>query len=659
MNRFPSFSQWKQIFKVLTEKEKIILSTFFLLTVISLIFLIANLYFGNTKAVPALGGAYTEGIVGQPRLINPIYSETSDIDRTLVDLVFSSLITYNNHGELVEDLVKSYEVSNDGKVYQFILKDNIFWHDGKELTADDIVFTIKTIQNSDYKSPLRANWIDVNVEKTSNKSVRFVLKSLYSSFLENLTVKVIPKHIWENISPENFALSPYNLQPVGSGPYRFSDVKQSVGFIKSIDLESNRKYYRPPSYIEKLSFQFFESKESLMKAVNDGYISGFALASLDDNILTAEKEVNSRKFHAYSLLMPRYFAVFFNTQKSSIFHEANMRKAMVYAVNKDELIENIRSKVNSRIARVDSPILPNFFDYKEPNNVYNFDKEKADSLLDKTGFLYNGSGLREKALKKEAAFQFKSYLKVGSKGTEVTQLQTCLARLDENLKNILLQETSGSYTKVTESAVTEFQKKYLPDLDPTGETGVSTRAKLNELCITPQPNSQTLKFTLTTVNQPQLIAVANLLKSYWQSVGVAVEINALPITELKPTIKTRSYEALLYGEALGSEPDLYPFWHSSQKFDPGLNLSSYENKDVDKLLKEARETMDDSIKATKYESLQEIIINDAPALFLYNPDYVYWVSPKIKGIDTEKIIDPAKRFSNITQWFVKTKRVWN
>jgi len=659
LNRFPSFSQWKQIFKVLTEKEKIILSTFFLLTVISLIFLIANLYFGNTKAVPALGGAYTEGIVGQPRLINPIYSETSDIDRTLVDLVFSSLITYNNHGELVEDLVKSYEVSNDGKVYQFILKDNIFWHDGKELTADDIVFTIKTIQNSDYKSPLRANWIDVNVEKTSNKSVRFVLKSLYSSFLENLTVKVIPKHIWENISPENFALSPYNLQPVGSGPYRFSDVKQSVGFIKSIDLESNRKYYRPPSYIEKLSFQFFESKESLMKAVNDGYISGFALASLDDNILTAEKEVNSRKFHAYSLLMPRYFAVFFNTQKSSIFHEANMRKAMVYAVNKDELIENIRSKVNSRIARVDSPILPNFFDYKEPNNVYNFDKEKADSLLDKTGFLYNGSGLREKALKKEAAFQFKSYLKVGSKGTEVTQLQTCLARLDENLKNILLQETSGSYTKVTESAVTEFQKKYLPDLDPTGETGVSTRAKLNELCITPQPNSQTLKFTLTTVNQPQLIAVANLLKSYWQSVGVAVEINALPITELKPTIKTRSYEALLYGEALGSEPDLYPFWHSSQKFDPGLNLSSYENKDVDKLLKEARETMDDSIKATKYESLQEIIINDAPALFLYNPDYVYWVSPKIKGIDTEKIIDPAKRFSNITQWFVKTKRVWN
>ncbi len=643
---------------------------FFLLAFCSLAFLVTNSYLSSTKVAPAFGGSYIEGIVGQPRLINPIYSETNDVDRALTDLIFSGLMTYDNQGKIVKDLAKSYEVSNDSKVYDFQLKDKIFWHDRRELTADDIIFTIKTIQNSDYKSPLRANWIDVEAQKVSSKSVRFILKAHYNSFLENLTVKIIPEHIWENISPENFTLSPYNLQPIGSGPFKFLDIKQTAGFIKTIDLKSNRRYYSQPSYIENLSFQFFESKENLIKAVNERRINGFTLASLDNNQAEAQKEIRlswsaDDTFSIISFQMPRYFAVFFNNQKSSIFSDVNMRKGMIYAVNKDELVKKVNDETKSNVIKVDSPILPDFFNYKQPTNIYDFDIDKASNLLNKTGFKDKGSGLREKPLAKQQAFQFKSYLKIGSKGTEVTQLQSCLAKLDENFKNILQGETSGTYTKITEDAVTEFQKKYLSNLKPTGETGVSTRKKLNELCFTQLPNSQILKFTLTTVDQPQLIKVANLLKDYWKGVGVMVNINAVSITELKPIIKMRFYDALLYGEALGAEPDLYPFWHSSQKVDPGLNLSSYENKNADKLLKEARETLDSSIKQQKYEGLQDIILNDAPALFLYNPEYVYWVSEEIKGINTNlpdgrqgKIIDPAKRFSNISNWYLKTRRVW-
>jgi peptide/nickel transport system substrate-binding protein len=115
---------------------------------------------------------------------------------------------------------------------------------------------------------------------------------------------------------------------------------------------------------------------------------------------------------------------------------------------------------------------------------------------------------------------------------------------------------------------------------------------------------------------------------------------------------------MLYGQALGSEPDLYPFGHSSQISDPGLNLSVYQNKDVDQLLKDARETLDESVKAEKYEKIQDKILLDTPALFLYNPDYIYWTSEKIKGIDTTKIVDPAKRFSNIENWYINTKRVF-
>lgn len=668
--KFPSFSQWKQIFKVLKEGEKIALLAFFVLTIGSFGFLAVNFYFNNTQIMPSNGGTHIEGIIGQVRFINPIYGETNDIDRTLINLIFSGLMTYDKHGEIIEDLAESYSISDNGRIYDFQLKDDIFWHDGKPLTSDDIIFTIKTIQNSDYKSALRANWVDISVEKVSEKSVRFRLKTAYNSFLENLTVKIIPKHIWESISPENFALSHYNLQPIGSGPFIFSDIRQTkTGFIKSLDLESNRKYYNKSSFISNITFQFFEKKEDLIKSANAKEISGFSLASLEGIREETEKDskknrLAGEKFNTLNFSMPRYFAVFFNSASSSIFSDSNIRKAMVQSVDKDELIKKINSSYNSdetgknNVLVVDSPILPDFFNYQKSENIYNFDVEGTKKLLDKAGFKDNGQGVREKTLNKKPAFQFISYLKAGSEGKDVVQLQSCLARLSDVFKNLLQNETSGKYGKSTEEAVTEFQKKYLPDLEATGETGKSTRGKLNELCLTPPETSQPLKFTLTTVSQPQLLETANILKDYWNSIGVLVDLKAVSLTDLKPIIKTRGYDALLYGESLGAKPDLYPFWHSSQKIDPGLNLSAYENKDADKLLKEAREALDYSVKQQKYEQLQDIIINDAPALFLYNPDYIYWVSEKVKGIDTEKIIDPSKRFVNVTDWYIETKRVW-
>ena len=629
---FPSFAQWKQIFKVLKKKEKNTLLVFFLLFITSFSFLVIHFYISNTIVSPAFGGNYTEGVVGQPRFINPIYGETNDIDRTLIDLVFSGLMTYDNQGNIITDLANSYDVSADGKTYTFTLKDNILWHDQRPLTADDVIFTIKTIQNSDYKSPLRANWIDVSVEKISDKSIKFTLKQPYNSFLENGTLKIIPKHIWENILPENFTLSSYNLQPIGSGPFEFSGLNQTnTGFIKGLNLSSNRKYFDKTSFIADINFAFFEKTEDLVRPANT---------------------------KAYSFTLPRYFAVFFNNQKTSVFADANMRQAMTHSVNKDELIQKI-SPANNSVAKVDSPILPDFYGYQNPTNVYGFDTAKANTLLDKTGYKKNAQGQREKITTKKPAFQFKNYLKVGSKGTEVTQLQACLTKLpDGKFADLLKDETNGTYGTATENAITEFQKQYFPDLKPTGETGVSTRKKLNELCAPVSENIQLLKFTLVTVNQPQLVQVANALKNYWATVGVLVEINAVNITDLKPIIKNRSYDALLYGETLGMEPDLYPFWYSSQKQDPGLNLSLYENKEVDKLLKDARQNLDENKKAQNLEKIQDIILKDAPALFLYNPNYIYFASKKVSGIDTTKIADPAKRFININHWFLKTKRVW-
>ncbi|MCX6718547.1 MAG: ABC transporter substrate-binding protein [Candidatus Staskawiczbacteria bacterium] len=664
MAKFPKFSQWKQLFKILKGTERKFFLVLVVLALASATYLAIDFYISNTKEVSAYGGTYAEGVVGQPRFINSIYGETNDVDRTLIDLVYSGLMTYDKDGKIINDLVKSYQISDNGKTYTFQLKDNLYWQDGIPLTADDVIYTIKTIQNSDYKSPLRANWIDVDAEKISGSSFALSLGSPYNSFLENCAIKIIPQHIWKNVLPENFALSSYNLQPVGSGPYALSNIQEANNsFIKSLTLTANHKYYGKLPYISEIYFQFFNNKNDLISAANQKTIDGFSISNLDDNEALAEKEVRqgwtkNEKFSVYSFSLPRYFAVFFNMQDGKLLSDSNITKALNYSVNKAKLSQKISEAYKEKISIVDSPILPDYFNYSAPVASYNFNLDTANKLLDKSGYKDNGQGQRVKANNKKPAFQFKSYLKIGSAGNEVIELQGCLTRLDDSFKTLLQGEANGKFGKGTGDAVTVFQQKYLPDVPATGEVGSGTRKELNSLCFSNQNNSLPLKFDLITVNQPQLVATANLLKDYWQKVGVTVQVKAVELSDLKDIIKNRDYDALLYGQALGSLPDLYPFWHSTQINDPGLNLSEYQNKKADQLLKDARETSDDQVKAQNYEKLQDIILADAPALFLYNPDYLYWVSEGIKGIDTTKIVDPAKRFENIVNWYINTKRVW-
>jgi ABC-type transport system substrate-binding protein len=664
LRKIPSFSQWKQLFKTFKKSEKLFFLVFAILAIISGLYLSVTFYFKNTETVPAYGGEYIEGVVGQPRFINPLYGEANDVDRALINLVYSGLMTYDKDGKIVSDLAKDYQISEDGKAYIFELKENLYWQDGTPLTVDDVIYTIKTIQDSEYKSPLRANWIDIVVEKVSENKVAFLLYSPYNSFLENTTVKIMPQHIWKNVLPENFVLSSYNLQPIGSGPYSVSKIEQAnTGFIKKLTLILNKKYHNKIPYIKTISLNFFENKNDLIKSANQKSIDGFSVSALEDPSLSDKEQIkqsgNQKKnFNAFSFSMPRYFAVFFNSQNSKILSDSNITKALIYSVNKQELVKNISELNGEKVSIINSPILPDYFGFNQPSITYDFNQETANQLLDKSGYKYQENKLRSKPNDKKPAFQYKSYLKVGSKGSEVTELQACLARLDSAFKSFLDQETTGTYGKGTETAVTAFQEKYLPDVKSTGETGPGTRIKLNELCISPQNDFIPLEITLTTINQPQLIQVAEFLKNYWQEVGITININAVDFTELKEIIKNRDYDALLYGQALGSLPDLYPFWHSNQVNDPGLNLTEYKNKDADALLKDARETLDQDLKKSKYEELQDKILESAPALFLYNPDYSYWVSNKINGINTTKIIDPSKRFSNIENWYIKTKREW-
>lgn len=655
--RSPTKSQWQQFLRVLNKKEKISFFIFSILFFSSLSFLLINFYLKNTKIAPARGGEYIEGVIGSPRFINPIYAPISDVDRDLVELIFSGLIKYNLEGKLIPDLAKEYKILEDGKVYEFSLKENLFWSDGKELTVDDIIFTVRTIQNSDIKSPLSGSWLGVEVEKISDSSLRFKLKNESSVFLENCTLKIIPKHIWENVPVQNFSFSPLNLNPVGSGPYKLKNLFQNKeGKIISLDLIQNPLYSGKKPFIPKITFRFFDSEEKLIEDFKRGKIKGF---SPPPNLMGDQFPQNTN-FQEYSFSLPRYFAIFFNQKNSKLLAERDVRLALNYGTNKEEILNKV---LLNHGEIVHSPILPEIYGFGEPKEIYQFDIEKAKGILEKAGFLVAENGLREKIIKKEPAFQFKSNLSFGSKGTEVTELQKCLAKDSQIYPE---GEITGYFGQKTKEAVIKFQEKYKKDiLDPcqlekgNGEVREKTREKLNEVCFERDEERIPLKFALTTVNEPILIEVAEILKNQWKNLGADVEIKSFDINTLEREIlRKKDFEALLFGEVLGQTPDPFPFWHSSQRGESGLNLANYENKKVDKLLEEARKSLDETERKEKLEEFQDLLIEDTPAIFLYNPDYLYFVSKEIKGINGGFITDTSKRFLEIENWYIKTKRAW-
>lgn len=569
IEKWPSRTQWKKLPSLLSKKERYFILGLLILIIISLISWSLAYKATRTTSAPDYGGNYTEGIIGGPQYINPILSQTNDTDQDISELIFSGLMKYDSKGNLVPDLAEKYAIGEEGKVYDFFLRKNILWHDGKSFNADDVIFTFQTIQNPSYKSPLIFNWSGVEIEKIDDWTIRFKLKNAYVPFLNNATIGMLPKHIWANISPPEFFLSESNIKPIGTGPYKFKKFeKDSRGSIKNLHLQANDKYYLGKPYIKNIVFQFYINEETLIDAYNKGKIMGLSFVSAQNK---PELKNSKRRLNIRSLKLPRYFAVFFNQSKSKALSDKTVRLALNYATNKQEIIGRI---LNGDGTIVSSPIPPGFFGNTSEIKGYDFALEHANNLLDAAGWSKNKeSGIREKIIQR-------------------------------------------------------------------GED--------------PAP----LELTLITTEYAELQSVAGILQEQWSKIGAKIEIKILNIAEIQQDyIRPREYQALLFGEVLGAEPDPFPFWHSSQKRDPGLNLALYQNNDIDKLLTDIRTTFDIDGRKEKYKEFQKLVIEDAPVIFLYNPYYLYPVSKNINGIEVENISIPSKRFSGIEEWYIKTKRV--
>jgi len=569
--RVPLLHRLERVRKHFSPTEKLIFALCTLLLVLgagSLLYKVNALFLTE---IPAPGGELREGIIGSPRFVNPLLA-LSNADRDLTTLVYSGLLRPTPGGKLVPDLAERFDISKDGLSYTFYLRGDATFHDGRAVTAGDVVFTIQKAQDPVLKSPKRANWEGIKVEEKDDRTVVLTLKQPYAPFLENATLGILPKHLWKDVGSEQFLFSPFNLTAIGSGPYKVAKITRNAsGIPLSFELSEFKDYAQGVSYIKRILVYFYQNEKDLLAALARGEIGGV-------NTVTpqAAKDLQAQGFRIERMPLPRVFGVFFNQSQAPVLAEKAVRQALALASDKKTLVGRVLLGYG---VPIDSPI---------PPLILRQDRVEATTTEGHIG-----------------------------------------------QANALLDEAKWVKNPVT---------------------GIRERTKGKGKNV----QTETLSFSLVTGDVPELRESAELLKKMWKEIGVDIRVGVFESGDLNQNIiRPRKFEALLFGQIIGRDLDLFAFWHSSQRNDPGLNIAMYTNAKVDKWLEEARKTTDEEKRNANYTSAIAAITADVPAIFLYSPEFIYVLPKELKGFTLNRTTIPSERFLDIEHCYMNTEKVWN
>lgn len=507
------------------------------------------------KATPSNGGIFSEGYIGNIKNMNPMFS-TSSVDNALTELLFSSLLTYNENNELAGDLAEKWSSDDVGKVYNVTLRKDAKWHDGESVTPEDVVFTYKTIQDPDTQSPLYGAWNGVKVERTGDWDITFTLPNSYSPFPHLLTNGIVPEHTLKDIDPAQLRSNRFNTSaPVGSGPFIFreisSDQKRGVQ-TETAQLVKNQLYYKNAPKLDGFTIKTFPDKQSMQNAFKSKEISGASI--IDDSVK-----------NQYLFTQTSGLYLFMNTTKPP-FDSQPLREAMARAITPSA----ISSTLPYATIPVRAPLLMGQNGYNKDYNQKSTDTELANKLLTEAGWEWG---------------QGEPYRKKDGK--------------DLTIK--LVSENSEDYVKFVE----EIQKQ-------------------------------------------------------WADVGVKTEVALEDADDIAAnSLSSKDYNVLLYAINIGTDPDVYVYWHSSQAEPdavPGLNLSLYNSKQADSSLEAGRSRTDPALRAIKYKPFLSAWQNDVPAIGLHQPVFGYSSNIPIYGLQEKTINTPSDHLNNVHEWQINTTK---
>ena len=374
--------------------------------------------------VPDRGGVFREGVVGNPRYLNPFVCDRNEVDEDVCTLLFRGLTRIDQHGRVVPDLASDWTIT-DEKVYTFRLRQDQYWHDGRPVTANDVLFTLGILQNPDVVEipNLAILWRTVNVEKVDDYTVRFTLSAPFSPFLDYTSIGLLPQHIYGNVPATDLASKPLNGTPIGSGALMIEMMAAD-----RIRLKPSPFYAGISPYISALEFHFYPDHPSLLTGYMADQIDGIG------RILPAEFPVAAAQddLALFSAIQARFLSITFNMDNANVpfFSDKAVRQALYYGVDRDKLVKDVAAGLG---VVAHSPLLPENWAYNAQLPHYTYQPDQAKQLLDSAGWVdSDGDGVRDK---------------------NGTPLQFLLYSSDEALQTALIQRIASDWQAIGVKAV--------------------------------------------------------------------------------------------------------------------------------------------------------------------------------------------------------------
>jgi peptide/nickel transport system substrate-binding protein len=345
----------------------------------------------DLPADPAFGGTYVEGVAGSPLNFDPIIAATT-VDQDVSRLVFSGLMRFDRDGTIVADLASSYEVDASGKVWTFTIRPDANWHDAAPVTSDDVLYTVRLLQDKAYAGPFADAFRGVAVTALAPKIVRFTLPDAYAPFAGSTTVPLLPSHVLSPVTFGELARQPFNTKPIGTGPFKVSELDtRQVTLVRSDDFYRTKPARSRP-YLDKIVLRFYRDESEALAALARGEVDGTGGLSPQD----AGRARTLKAIDLFSLPTNDFTALFLNVRPTKpVFRDRVVRQAIATAIDRGKVLQ---VAVDGRGTVADEFVPSTSWAFVRDVPRYSFSAADTKAALDAAGWIdHDGDGIRDKA----------------------------------------------------------------------------------------------------------------------------------------------------------------------------------------------------------------------------------------------------------------------
>lgn len=538
-----------------------------------------------------------EALVGQISKLNPLLATYNPADRDITSLIYEGLTATNDYGEIVPDLATSWTVSDDGLVYLVELRTDVLWQDGIPFTAEDVVFTVSLLSDPAFPgaATLSEFWRTVEVDALSSHLVRYRLTQPLASFPDQLRIGIVPKHALDGVVVAGLGQHPFNLSPIGTGPYQIEALTTSDGQIDGIQLRVAPVYRQRPEgadgfALDRIVFRTYPTAEAALDAYQRGEVN--SLGSIPASSLQLAEQLPGLSL--YSGIAPRVGVVIYNWQRESISFVRNprVRLGLAQAVDRAAVVQNA---MDGTAILANGPLLPGSWAYDARVAWPAYDAARAQELMATA----NLAGDEEATVEP-------SDVAAGGEGAPVST---------EAPTEPVAEGTAAATEAATEAGPVE------------------------------------LALVILTLDDPAMIEMATEIAGAWQQAGVETSIDPVDSAPLHSRLEEGDFDAALVELSFepDADPDPYVFWHQGQ-LGSGQNYGGMDDRRISETLEQARRVTLGLDRKVYYQQFQQLFADRAPALVLYFPLWFYGADTRLQGVQLGFLSTPSDRFRHIRDW---------